>query len=81
MLIKLSNHSEVMLVNLVTIGTPESQVAAHAFNFSSWEAEADWSEFEATLVYRVSSKTAQGYTETLSQTNTYNPEKSGVALR
>lgn len=54
MLIKLSNHSEVMLVNLVTIGTPESQVAAHAFNFSSWEAEADWSEFEATLVYRVS---------------------------
>jgi hypothetical protein len=34
-------------------------VVAHAFNASTWEAEADISEFEASLVYRVSSRTAR----------------------
>jgi hypothetical protein len=34
-------------------------VVAHAFNPSTWEAEADgFLEFEASLVYRVSSRTA-----------------------
>jgi hypothetical protein len=33
----------------------------HAFNPSTWEAEAGgfWPEFEASLVYRVSSRTAR----------------------
>ena len=31
---------------------------AHAFNSGTWEAEADLSEFEASLVYQVSSRTA-----------------------
>jgi hypothetical protein len=31
----------------------------HAFNLSTWEAEAGKSEFKASLVYRVSSKTAR----------------------
>jgi hypothetical protein len=31
----------------------------HAFDPSAWEAEAGGSEFEASLVYRVSSKTAR----------------------
>jgi hypothetical protein len=31
----------------------------HAFNPSTWEAEAGGSEFEASLVYRVSSRTAR----------------------
>jgi hypothetical protein len=35
-------------------------VVAHAFNPSTWEAEAGcFSEFKASLVYRVSSKTAR----------------------
>jgi hypothetical protein len=37
-------------------------VVAHAFNPSTWEAEAGRfriSEFEASLVYRVSSRTAR----------------------
>jgi hypothetical protein len=33
-------------------------MVAHAFNPSTWEAEAG-SEFEASLVYRVSSRTAR----------------------
>jgi hypothetical protein len=39
--------------------TPSSQaVVAHAFNPSTWEAEAGaFLEFEASLVYRVSSRT------------------------
>jgi hypothetical protein len=32
---------------------------AHAFNPSTWEAEADGSEFEVSLVNRVSSRTAR----------------------
>ena len=32
---------------------------AHAFNSGTWEAEADLSEFEANLVYKVSSRTAR----------------------
>ena len=43
-------------------------MAAHAFNTSTWEAEAEAeaggiSEFEASLLYKVSSRTSQGYTE------------------
>jgi hypothetical protein len=35
-------------------------VVAYTFNPSTWEAEARWiSEFEASLVYRVSSRTAR----------------------
>jgi hypothetical protein len=35
-------------------------VVAHAFNHRTWEAEAGGSlEFEASLVYRVSSRTAR----------------------
>ena len=34
-------------------------MVAHAFNPSTWEAEADRSEFKAILVYRVSSRTAR----------------------
>jgi hypothetical protein len=35
-------------------------MVAHAFNPSTWEAEAGrFSEFEASLVYRVSSRTAR----------------------
>jgi hypothetical protein len=34
-------------------------VVAHAFNPSTWEAETEISEFEASLVYRVSSRTAR----------------------
>ena len=39
-------------------------VVAHACNLSTQEAEAgDLSEFEASLVYRVSSKTARAVSE------------------
>jgi hypothetical protein len=38
-------------------------VVAHACNPNTWEAEADRFEFEASLVYRVSSRTAWNYTE------------------
>jgi hypothetical protein len=34
-------------------------VVAHIFNPSTWEAEAGNSEFETSLVYRVSSRTAR----------------------
>jgi hypothetical protein len=34
-------------------------VVAHAFNLSTWEAEAGGFELEASLVYRVSSRTAR----------------------
>jgi hypothetical protein len=34
-------------------------VVAHDFNPSTWEAEAGSSEFETSLVYRVSSRTAR----------------------
>jgi hypothetical protein len=34
-------------------------MVAHLFNPSTWEAEAGGSEFEARLVYRVSSRTAR----------------------
>ena len=34
-------------------------MAAHTFNPSTWEAEAGGSEFKASLVYRVSSRTGQ----------------------
>jgi hypothetical protein len=35
-------------------------MVAHAFNPSTWEAEAgEFLEFEASLVYRVSSRTAR----------------------
>jgi hypothetical protein len=33
-------------------------VVVHAFNPSTWKAKAGISEFEASLVYRVSSRTA-----------------------
>jgi hypothetical protein len=33
-------------------------MVAHTFNPSTWEAEADGFEFEASLVYKVSSRTA-----------------------
>jgi hypothetical protein len=33
--------------------------AAHAFNPSTWEADRQISEFEASLIYRVSSRTAR----------------------
>ena len=34
-------------------------MVSHAFNPSTWEAEADRSEFKAILVYRVSSRTVR----------------------
>jgi hypothetical protein len=34
-------------------------VVAHAFDPSTWEAEAGGFEFKASLVYRVSSRTAK----------------------
>ena len=34
-------------------------MVAHTFNPNTWEAKADGFEFEASLVYRVSSKTAR----------------------
>jgi hypothetical protein len=37
----------------------ENLVVVHAFNPSTWEAEAGWfSDFDTSLVHRVSSKTA-----------------------
>jgi hypothetical protein len=45
-------------------------VVAHAFNPSTWEAEADrFLIFKVSLVYRVSSRTARLHRETLSQKN------------
>jgi hypothetical protein len=39
----------------------ESQaVVVHAFNPSTWEAEADGSKFEASQVYRISFQNSQG---------------------
>jgi hypothetical protein len=45
------------------------QGMAHAFNPGTWEAEAGRriSEFEASLVYRVSSRTARAIQRTLSR--------------
>jgi hypothetical protein len=57
-------------------------VVAHAFNPSIWEAEGRWiSEFEASLVYRVSSRTAT-WTETLSRKtkNNNNKKEGGVGI-
>jgi hypothetical protein len=43
-------------------------VVVHAFNPSTWEAEAGGiSEFKASLVYKVSSRTARLNRETLFQ--------------
>jgi hypothetical protein len=43
---------------------------AHAFNPSIWEAEAGGiSEFEVSLVYKVSSRTARAIQKTLTQKN------------
>jgi hypothetical protein len=39
--------------------TIQPGVVAHAFNPSTWEAEADEFEFKASLVYRVSCRTAR----------------------
>ena len=36
-------------------------VVARIFNFSTWEAEAEKSEFEASLVYRVNFRDSQDY--------------------
>jgi hypothetical protein len=38
---------------------PGPDVVAHALNPSTWEAEAGGFEFETSLVYRVSSRTAR----------------------
>jgi hypothetical protein len=48
---------------------PKPGVVAHAFDPSTWEAEARWiSKFEDSLVYKVSSRTARAiYRETLSR--------------
>jgi hypothetical protein len=51
-------------------------VVAHAFNPSTWEAEAGSSEFEASLVYRVSARTARATRETLSQKKTKRQNKT-----
>ena len=50
---------------------PKLGVVAHAFNPSTWEAEADQFEFEASLVYRVSSRKARAIQRNpvLKQTN------------
>ena len=57
---------------------------AHAFNPSSWEAEADKSlEFEASLVYRVSSRTAKaiGWRKLLTLTPPPTPVLEGEGER
>jgi hypothetical protein len=49
---------------VIIFGKFSRTVVAHVFNASTWEAEAGISEFEASLVYRVSSRTARdSYTE------------------
>ena len=52
-------------------------VVAHAFNPSIWEAEAGGiSEFEASLVYKVSSRTARAIQRNpASKNKTKNPKK------
>jgi hypothetical protein len=46
-------------------------LVAHAFNFSTQEAEAGGAlEFKASLVYRVSSLTAKSYMEKLKKNTT-----------
>lgn len=43
-------------------------MVVHAFDYSTWEAEPGSSlEFEGSLDYIMNFRTAQGYTETLSQ--------------
>jgi hypothetical protein len=50
-------------------------VVAHAFNPSTREAEAGISEFKASLVYRVSSRTARAtHRETLSRKTKQNKQ-------
>jgi hypothetical protein len=51
---KFSDEDHEIRSNLVKPG-----VVVHAFNPSTWEAEAGEYEFEASLVYRVSSRTAR----------------------
>jgi hypothetical protein len=59
-------------------------VVAHAFNPSTWEAEAGKiSEFQASLVYTVSSRTARTtqrnpVSKTNKQTNKHKKEGAGV---
>jgi hypothetical protein len=47
------------LKNKIKISISSRAVVAHAFNSSTWEAEAGGFEFSASLVYRVSSRTAR----------------------
>jgi hypothetical protein len=51
-------------------------VVAHAFNLSTWEAEAGEIEFEASLVYRVSSRTVRTI-----QSNPVSKKKKKTRLR
>jgi hypothetical protein len=49
-----------LFVRVLISKTYSRAVVAHAFNPSAWEAEAGkFPEFEASLVYRVSSRTAR----------------------
>ena len=41
-------------------GWASQAVVVHAFNPSTWEAEADGSKFEASQVYRISFQNSQG---------------------
>jgi hypothetical protein len=52
-------------------------VVAHSVDPNPWETEAVRSEFEASLVYSVSSRTARGYTEknTVSKPTRKQPRK------
>jgi hypothetical protein len=56
-------------------------VVAHAFNPSIWEAEAGKSEFDISLVYRVSSRTARVKSNTweTKPNKTYQPWELEVA--
>ena len=51
----LSTHSYMLSQKQTTSWA----VVVHAFNPSTWEAEASGFEFEASLVYKVSSRTAR----------------------
>ena len=57
MLLKLKTHFEPYIIIVEDLF--HWAVVAHAFNPITWEAEAGISEFEASLVYRVSSRTAR----------------------
>jgi hypothetical protein len=58
-------------------------VVAHTFNPSTWGGRGRWiSEFEASLVYKVSSRKAKGlHRETLSQRGRKDKAGSGRPLR